>query len=60
MTRKTAIKLLRPEDVWQPHLGGSFGNRNALKTGAHTAGIRALKRRIAAWRRRAKQALAGL
>jgi hypothetical protein len=28
---KTTIKLLRPEQVWQPKLGAPIGNRNAAK-----------------------------
>jgi hypothetical protein len=58
MTRKTTINLLRPGDVWQPKIGGRFGNRNAWKTGAETAAIRDLQKRIAAWRRRVRAALA--
>jgi hypothetical protein len=39
-------------------LGAPFGNRNALKTGAHAAPVRAWKKRVADWRRRVCAALA--
>ena len=52
---KTKIKLLRREDIWQPHRPG---NRNAWKTGLHTAGMKDLRRRLANFRRRAKMAMA--
>ena len=58
MKPKTTINLLRPEQVWQPKIGGTFGNRNALKTGAHTAQVRAWRKRVADWRRRVRVALA--
>ena len=58
MKLKTTINPLRPEQVWQPKIGGRFGNRNALKSGAHIAEVRAWKKRIAAWRRRVRAALA--
>ena len=48
---KTEIKLLRPEDVWQPHRGAPFGNSRARKTGLHTAEMKDLRRRIRAWKR---------
>ena len=54
------IKLLRPDEVWHPKRGAPRGNRNAVKTGRHTAEIRALKRRIAAWRRRVRAVLAAV
>ena len=38
--------------------GAPKGNRNALKTGRHTAEIRALRHRLADFRRRAKAAIA--
>lgn len=49
---KTTIKLLRPEQVWQPRLGAPIGNRNAAKAvpslAMLRARVRALKRRIKA------------
>jgi hypothetical protein len=46
---KTTIKLLRPDQVWQPRIGAPRDNRNAAKTitplSAHRARIRALRRR---------------
>lgn len=51
---KTKIKLLRPEDVWQPHRGGAPGNSNARKTGLHTAEVRALRRRLRVFHARVK------
>jgi hypothetical protein len=58
MTRKSKIKLLRPEDVWQPQIGGDHGYHKALKTGLHTAEVRDLRRRIARWRRQVRIVLA--
>jgi len=50
--RKTTIKLLRPDQVWQPRLGPPIGNRNAAKPfpplSTLRARIRALKRRARA------------
>ncbi len=48
------IKMLGPEDVWQPRRGAPKGNRNARKHGRFDAGARHLRRRIAALRRSAK------
>ena len=50
---KTMIKILRPEDVWQPKLGAPRGNRNAVKTGRYTADKQALRRQIAGFIRNA-------
>jgi hypothetical protein len=50
--RKTAIKLLRPDEVWQPRIGGTAGNSNARKSGFYTSEWQALRKKIAAWRRR--------
>jgi hypothetical protein len=58
MTRKTTINILRPDQVWQPKIGGRYGNRNAFKTGAHTAPVREWRKRVAQWRRRVRAALA--
>lgn len=49
---KTKFKLLRPDQVWQPHRGGRPGNSNALKTGLHTAEVRDLRRRLRAFHAR--------
>jgi hypothetical protein len=49
---------LRPDEVWHPKVGPPFGNRNALKTGAHTAPVRAWRKRVADWQRRVRVALA--
>jgi hypothetical protein len=57
---KTKINPLRPEQVWQPKIGGQFGNGNALKTGAHTEPVRAWRKRVADWRRRVRVALAAV
>ena len=38
--------------------GAPKGNRNALKTGLHTAEMKDLRRRLRAWRRRARAAIA--
>ena len=48
------IKMLRPDQVWQPKLGAPFGNRNARRIGPHDAQSRDLRRRIAALKRNAK------
>ncbi len=48
------IKMLRSDDVWQPKLGAPRGNRNARRTGPHDRDARLLRKRIAAFRRRAK------
>jgi hypothetical protein len=50
---KTKINLLRPEDVWHPHVGGRPGNRNALKTGQYTAEKQAARRYISSFIARA-------
>jgi hypothetical protein len=48
------IKMLRPEEVWQPKLGAPRGNRNALKTGQHTGRNRALRRQVTTFMRNAR------
>jgi hypothetical protein len=46
---KTSLKLLRPEQVWQPRMGAPRGNRNAAKPlSTMKARLRDLKRRIRA------------
>ena len=57
MSQKTTFKLLRPDQVWHPQVGGQFGNRNAFKTGAHVAAVRDWRRRVAEWRRRVRAVL---
>ncbi len=52
--------ILRQRPEGSPKLGAPYGNRNALKTGRHTAERRALKRRIAGWRRKVRAVLASL
>ena len=52
------IKMLRPEDIWQPKLGAPNGNRNARKHGHRDAEAMALRHRLAQLRRRAKALLA--
>ena len=47
---KTKINPLRFDDVWHPKRGGHPGNRKALKTGAHTASVRAWRARVRDWR----------
>ena len=55
---KTTIKLLRPDEAWQPKIGAPKRNRNALKGGFHTDEARALRRQIAAVLKRANVAVA--
>ena len=50
--RISTIKMLRPDDVWQPRIGAPPGNRNRLKTGLHTAEVRDLRRRLRAFHAR--------
>jgi hypothetical protein len=52
------IKILRSDDVWQPRLGAPRANRNARTHGRSDAEARALRKRIAAYRRRARDLLA--
>jgi hypothetical protein len=52
------IKMLRPDDIWQPKLGAPNGNRNARKHGRRDTEAMALRHRIAQLRRRAKALLA--
>lgn len=60
MNPKTTFKLLRPDRVWHPQIGGQFGNRNAFKTGAHVAEVRDWRRRVATWRRKVREVLASV
>jgi len=55
---KTKINRLGFDGVWHPKRGAPFGNRNAVKTGAHCAPVRAWRKRVADWRKRTKAALA--
>ncbi len=52
---KSTIKMLRPKDLWHPHIGAPCGNRNALKTGAHTKEARSLRKQVTSMRRTMKQ-----
>lgn len=46
---QSTVKLLRPDQVWQPRIGAPYGNRNALtRLGAIRRQIRDLKRRARA------------
>jgi len=51
------IKMLRPEQVWQPKLGAPFRNRNRLKHGRHTCRARLLRSRVRDLKRRARAAI---
>jgi len=43
---QSKIKLLRPDQVWQPKIGAPYGNQNALKPfNAVLRKVRALQRR---------------
>ena len=53
--RKTTIKLLRSDQVWQPKVGAPHGNRNAAKA---VTPLSTLRLRIRALRRRVKAAMA--
>ena len=53
--RKTTIKLLRSDQVWQPRIGPPTGNRNAAKA---VPSLPMLRARIRALRRRVKAAMA--
>lgn len=48
---KTTFKMLGPKDVWHPRVGAPRGNRNALKTGAHTKEVRNLRKQVTSVRR---------
>ena len=44
---RSTIKLLRPDQVWQPRIGAPLGNQNALKPlNAIRRKVRDLKRRV--------------
>jgi hypothetical protein len=58
MSPKITFKPLRQDEVWHPKNGAPFGSHNALKTGLHTLEIRDLRKRIAAWRRSVRAAVA--
>jgi len=51
------IKMLRPDQIWQPRVGAPPGNRNALTHGRQTRAARALRARIRDVRRRAHAAI---
>ncbi|MDB5740932.1 MAG: hypothetical protein JWP16_1972 [Alphaproteobacteria bacterium] len=48
---QSSVKLLRPEDAWQPRMGAPRGNRNAAKP------LSTLKARIRDFKRRIRAAL---
>jgi hypothetical protein len=48
------IKMLRPDQIWQPKLGAPRRNTNARKHGKRDAHARALRSRIARVRKLAK------
>lgn len=54
---KTNDRRLGPGDVRYANRGGQPGNRNALKTGAHIASMRAWRAWGRDWRKRVKVAL---
>jgi hypothetical protein len=48
-TPQSTIKLLRPDQVWQPKIGAPYGNQNALKPyNAVRRKVRELQRRCRA------------
>ena len=55
---KTTFKMLGPLDVWHPRMGAPPGNRNALKTGAHTRPVRDLRKQVTSARRTMKLLIA--
>ena len=55
---KIALLEARPKPRVKKRPGAPKGNCNAFKTGLHTAELRDLRRRIAAFHRRAKAAIA--
>lgn len=54
----STIKILRPDEVWQPTIGAPAGNRNAFKTGTHTKEVRVLRKQVTATRRTMKRLIA--
>jgi hypothetical protein len=48
---QSSVKLLRPDQVWQPRMGAPRGNRNAAKP------LSTLKARIRDFKRRMRAAL---
>lgn len=55
---KTNDHRLGFDDVRYAKRGGQPANRNALKTGFHTAPVRAWRARVSDWRKRVKLAVA--
>lgn len=47
----SSLKMLRPDDVWQPRMGAPRGNHNRLVHGNQTGEVKELRRLIAQWRR---------
>ena len=56
--RKTKIKMLGLDAVWNPSHGGRRGNRNAWKTGFHSAEMRQLRAQIRVLKRHAAATIA--
>ena len=47
----SSLKMLRPEQIWQPRMGAPLGNRNRLRHGNETRAMKELRRLMAQWRR---------
>jgi len=54
----SSIKMLRPEDIWQPLMVAPLGNRNRLTHGGQTGAVKELRRLMAQWRRQTAALLA--
>jgi hypothetical protein len=52
--KTTALPAATPQDIVRRRSGGQPGNRNALKTGAHTKEARVLRKRVTSARRAMK------
>ena len=53
---KTTIKILRPEQIWQPRIGPPAGNRNARKHGRYGRDFQSARKRLRAFVKRARAA----
>src|ERR1700760_491092 len=56
----STIKMLRPEQLWQPRIGAPLGNRNALKHGYHTRRAKRIRVRVRDLKCRARAAIAAV
>ena len=56
--KTTAPPLTAPQDVVRRRGGGQPGNRNALKTGAHSRPVRDLRKQVTSARRTMKLLIA--